>query len=40
MEVLQKLFSYTQTQRDKVFGTWLLIPGTLAMASKEMWDLP
>lgn len=39
MKILRELVSYTQTKQAKVFGAWVLIPGCLAMASKEMWNL-
>ncbi|AQW68228.1 hypothetical protein B2J77_08385 [Pseudomonas parafulva] len=39
MKTLCELFRYTQTQQAKVFGAWVLIPGCLAMAGKEMWKL-
>jgi hypothetical protein len=33
------LFDCIQTKRAKAIGAWVLIPGTLAMASKGMWAL-
>ncbi|MDD1979637.1 MULTISPECIES: phage holin, lambda family [Pseudomonas] len=39
MKILRELFSYTQTQQAKVLGAWVIIPGCLAMAGKEMWNL-
>lgn len=39
MKVLRTLFSCTQTKQAKVLGAWVLIPGCLAMANKELWTL-
>lgn len=39
VKILRELFSYTQTQQAKVLGAWVIIPGCLAMAGKEMWSL-
>ncbi|MNM42306.1 hypothetical protein D3C81_531390 [compost metagenome] len=39
METLRTLFSYTQSKQAKVIAAWLLIPGALLMASREMWSL-
>ncbi len=39
VKILSEQFKHTQSKQAKVLGAWVLIPGCIAMASKEMWIL-